>query len=131
VIFLARELPIDSVPFDLAGECRRVLSMVHRSLTALVNEDADLALQVRRDDDEVDEIHRTMYERVVDAIREDAGDAHRLISLMNASRQLERIADLAVNIAEDVFYLVRGEILRHTDGPADGLKESETNWNTV
>jgi phosphate transport system protein len=130
-IFLAREPRIDSVPFDFGGECRRVLSMVHRSLTALVSGDAQLALRVRQDDDEVDEIHRRMYQQVVGAIQEDADDAHRLIGLMNASRQLERIADLAVNIAEDVVYLVKGEILRHTEEGADALQVAATNREPV
>lgn len=112
--FLARLPRIDTVPFDLMGETRRVRSMLKHSLDALVNIDPEMAEWVRKTDVEVDGIHRQMYKQVEEAIRQRPEDLEPLINLLNVSRQLERIADHTVNIAEDVIYMARGEILRHS-----------------
>lgn len=111
--FLASESRVERVPFDLSGMSQKVLSMLRQSLDALVNADAARARGVRALDDEVDEIHRGMYERVTQAIREHPDELEQMIHLLNISRQLERIADHAVNIADDVLYLAEGEIVRH------------------
>ena len=116
-VFLADEPTADGIPFDLAGESRRVRSMLKHSLDALVNGDLKLAEAVREADSEVDQIHRDMYWQVEKAIHDNPADAARLIHLLNVSRQLERIADHTVNIAEDVIYMARGEILRHSKTP--------------
>jgi phosphate transport system protein len=112
-IFLADEPRFEPAPFDLGEECSRVRSMLKRSLDALVNHDAELAKRVRDEDDAVDAIHRGMYQKVEDAIRQNPDDVARLIDLLNVSRHLEHIADLAVSISEDVVYMVKGDILRH------------------
>ncbi len=112
-IFLADEPPIQQAPFDLMGEGRHVRQMLKDCLDALVNRDTALARQVLRADDEVDRIHREMYRKVKEAIRQNPLDSGRFIELLNSSRQLERIADHAVNIAEDVIYVVEGRIVRH------------------
>jgi phosphate transport system protein len=100
-------------PFDLAFMAERVQGMVHRSLDALVDLNAPLARQVLADDDEVDSTHRQMYDRVKEAIRKDTGKTDELIQLLTVSRYLERVADHATNVAEDVIYLVEGQIARH------------------
>jgi phosphate transport system protein len=112
-IYLADEPPVQQSPFDLMGEGRRVRQMLKDCLDALVNRDAGLARRVLKSDDEVDEIHRAMYNKVKEAIRQNPLESGRFIELLNASRQLERIADHAVNIAEDVIYVVEGRIVRH------------------
>ena len=58
-------------------------------------------------------MHRRMYELVEQQIRRQPDRIESLINLLNISRQLERIADHAVNIAEDVLYMAKGEIFRH------------------
>lgn len=113
-VLLSQEPPIVSFPFDLSREEERVRAMLKEALLALVNMDVEAAERVRECDDEVDAIHREMYEKVERAIRQNPHDVNRLINLLNISRQLERIADHAVNIAEDVIYTARGDILRHT-----------------
>ena len=100
-------------PFDLAFMAERVQGMVHRSLDALVDLNTPLARQVLADDDEVDATHRQMYDRVKEAIRKDTGKTDELIQLLTVSRYLERVADHATNVAEDVIYLVEGQIARH------------------
>jgi phosphate transport system protein len=64
-------------------------------------------------DDEVDAINRSMYERVQQHIRRSPDKMDTLIQMLAVSRNLERIADHTTNIAEDVIYMVDGEIIRH------------------
>jgi phosphate transport system protein len=110
--FLATQKRVD-IPFDFAGMAEKTQAMLKKSLDALVNMDAGLAWEVGAADDEVDAINRDMYLQVQEGIREDIDRMECLIHLHSASRHLERIADLATNIAEDVIYMVKGEIVRH------------------
>ncbi len=111
---------VDTLPFDFLGQSERVRSMLKKSLDALVHADAELADWVRRTDDQVDKVHREMGRSVKQAIREHPDQVDGLLTLWSLSRQLERIADHAVNIAEDVIYMVKGDILRHVhEGPGD------------
>ena len=64
-------------------------------------------------DNEVDEMNRRMYCAVYELIRKNPEDVEVLLHLLSASRHLERIADHATNIAEDVIYMVDGKIVRH------------------
>ena len=115
--YLAEEERIDDVPYDLTGMTRTVQTMLQRSIEALLNIDTDLAQSVRDTDDEVDHIHRQMYQQVEERLRKNPQHARQLIHFLGISRQLERIADLTVNIAEDVVYLAKGEIVRHGHNP--------------
>ena len=110
--FLATQSKVD-IPFDFAGMAEKTQSMLKKSLDSLVNMDADLAWEVGAADDEVDAINRDMYLQVQDGIRKDIDKMECLIHLLQASRHLERIADHATNIAEDVIYMINGEIVRH------------------
>lgn len=112
-ILLAKEAVSGDVPFALMEEGERVVSMVNRSLKALVEQDSGLARRVLDEDDEVDQIHRQMYKQVKHGVAAHPEQASGLIDLLVASRNLERIADHAVNIAEDVIYMVEGELVRH------------------
>lgn len=110
---LASEAVVEQMPFDLPGMSERVIKMLHDALDALVNLDVEGARQVRRLDDEVDAIYAGMYDRLADAMRARPDQMEQMIHLMNVARQLERMADHAVNIAKDVVYMVEGEIVRH------------------
>ena len=114
----------ETIPlFDLPGMTRTVQSMLKRSLDALVNVDPELAQAVRDSDDEVDEVHRQMFARVEQLIVQNPQQIEQLNRLLSISRQLERMADHAVNIAEDVQYMATGQILRHpgrTPAAAEG-----------
>jgi len=92
---------------------QKTQSMLKRSLDALVNVDASLAREVCADDDYVDAINRTMYIKVQDGIRAHPEQMEGLIHYLSISRHLERMADHATNIAEDVIYMIEGEIVRH------------------
>ena len=101
------------MPMDFVGMAQKAQSMLHRSLDALVNLDAGLAYEVIADDDEVDALNRDMYVKIEDCIRKDITQIDSYIHLLGVSRHLERIADHATNIAEDVIYLIEGIIIRH------------------
>jgi phosphate transport system protein len=87
--------------------------MLRSSLDSLVNLDSRLARQICLADDEVDAINRDMYALVTEAIHLNPEHVEILIPYLSVSRYLERIADHATNIAEDVIYMVEGIIARH------------------
>ncbi len=102
-----------NIPFDFPSMAAKVQKMLTDSLDALVGMDADLAQKVCAADDEVDDMNRQMYELVKKAVVSSPEDVSIYIHMLGISRHLERIADLATNIAEDVMYMVTGDIARH------------------
>jgi phosphate transport system protein len=110
--FLAKQHDVD-VPFDLEKMAEKTQSMLRDSLEALVNMDCNLAHKVCAADDEVDDMNRQMFQIVQERICSHPKQTESLIHLLSASRHLERIADHATNIAEDVIYMVEGKIVRH------------------
>ncbi len=112
VIFISTRPPAP-VDFDYRVMSEKTRLMLKNSLDALVNLDADLAQEVCLRDDEVDQINREIYEHVQQAILENPDKGGYLINLFSIARYLERIADHATNIAEEVIYLIEGVIQRH------------------
>ena len=109
---IAGKLPVE-VPFEYSTMAEKSEAMLRESLDALVNLDADLAYKVCLSDDEVDEINRDIYDKIKEVIKVHPDRVSYLINLLLISRHLERIADHATNIAEEVIYMVEGEISRH------------------
>ncbi len=105
------------IPFDLTEMAQLAETMLRGSLDALVNFDADLAREVVERDDEIDAMHRATYGKIEAAIRRDPDHMDIYISSLAFSRQLERVGDHATNIAEDVLYMIQGEIVRHRRQP--------------
>jgi len=101
------------VPFDFNAMSEKVKTMLKTSLDSLVNMDTNLAHKVRNMDDEVDEINRQMFNQVYKGIPESPEHISVYLNHLSVSRHLERIGDLATNIAEDVIYMVEGKIVRH------------------
>lgn len=99
--------------FDYSDMAEKAEVIMKMSLDALVNMDIDLALKVMVLDDEVDKIKDLAYDRIKNAIRENPQGTGYLINMLLISRHLERLADHATNIAEEVIYLIEGEIIRH------------------
>jgi len=110
--FLATQ-PRVNISFDFIGMAIKVQAMLKKSLDALVNLRSDLASEVCACDDEIDTMNRQMYLLVQEEIHSNPKYTDSLIHLLSASRHLERIADHATNIAEDVIYMVEGQIVRH------------------
>jgi phosphate transport system protein len=111
-IFLCGQPRVD-IPFDLAEIAEKSQAMLRQSLDALINLDLKLARQVGASDDVVDNLNRQSFELIKGVIRQSTEHLDSLIALLSVSRYLERIADHATNIAEDVIYLVEGRIIRH------------------
>jgi phosphate transport system protein len=105
------------IPFDIAGMWEKTQAMLRDSLDAMVNMDTGLAAKVCQRDDEVDQIKYQIRVAVEDQIRREPDKVRPLLRLLAVSRNLERIADCATNIAEDVIYMAEGRIVRH--GSAD------------
>lgn len=95
-------------------------SMVRQSLDAFVNLDARLARRVCRLDDEVDRYNKEIIEEVIRHMQKSPEMVEPGLSMFSATRHLERIADHATNIAENVIYLVEGEIVRHRPAAVTG-----------
>lgn len=114
-MFLSNQSPIDW-PSDFADVMpKSINTMVHDSLNALVELDVDLAHKVIAMDSVVDDINRRMYSQMQALMERDNASIERAIALLSSSRYLERVADLATNIAEDVIFMVEGEVIRHQE----------------
>ena len=111
-LFLCEEEHLD-IPFDFTGMSDKARTMLRHALDALVNQDEGLAYQVIAADDEVDLVNREMYGQVKEGIRKHPEHLESLIHLLSISRHVERIADLASHVAEEVIYYVKGDIVRH------------------
>jgi phosphate transport system protein len=109
---LAARDPVE-VPADLGAMAAKTRSMVKRSLDALVNADPALAQQVCADDNEVDAFRQSLRARIQADIADAPQRTESIMTLFMAVGHLERIADMATNIAEDVIYTVEGKIIRH------------------
>ena len=102
------------IDFKKMGE--KVQAMLRKSLDALVAMEPELAIEVLRSDDEIDAIHRQMYQQIKAEIALRPEKVDYYIQLLAVSRNLERVADHATNISEDVIYLAEGHIIRHSNG---------------
>jgi phosphate transport system protein len=89
------------------------VAMVRSSLDAFVNLDTETARAVCLRDDEVDDLNRNVIEQLHEVMKAEPQLVEASLHLFSASRYIERIGDHATNIAEDVIYLVDGEITRH------------------
>ena len=99
--------------FDYSIMAEKAAAMFRMSLDSLVNMDIDLAFKVLTMDDEVDHMHREIYDKIKAIMSEKPDASGYLINLYTISRHLERLADHSTNIAEEVIYLIEGEIVRH------------------
>ncbi len=104
----AVELPSSLI--DLAFGARTMLSDV---LSAMANEDAQLCRQVRRSDQRIDDIHKTVLVWAREEIPKSADSASMAIEFLSIAQRFERIADLAAHVADDVIFLIEGRVVRH------------------
>ena len=104
---LLRPLP------EISYMAERVQLMVRDSLDALVRRDAELAHGVGRRDAEIDSLNLRVFRSMLSSMASDTSSVERAVGLMLIARHLERIADLATNLAEDVVYIVTGRNIKH------------------
>mgnify|MGYP001223835153 CR=1 FL=1 len=110
--YLGERAPVP-FPFDLRRMADHAQQMLGQCLDALIEQNEAAARAVCAADAEVDAMNRAAYTRVLEALRRDPANAEQILCVFSVARQLERIADHATNIAEDVLYMLRGEIVRH------------------
>ena len=107
-------------PCELPPEIRTMAmqaqEMVKQCLDAVVNSDPSLARQVREEDDAVDKARQEIRRTILQGIRAHPEKLENLLRINSVSKHIERIADMATNIAEDVIYMVEGDIVRHRSG---------------
>lgn len=113
-------------PVDFRDMAAKAQTMVRQSLDALVNADTKIARLVRNTDDAVDRMRKEIQNKLESEISLHPADTECLVRLISVSRHLERLADMATHIAEEVIYMVDGEIVRHEhdDEPADSDAEA-------
>src|SRR5437868_10961096 len=124
-----RELPTTDLPDELAPMASAVRAMVSKSLGALIFRNVDMATQVLESDDVVDQYRDRIFERLLQNMTQEAGFVSPGMQFVLATRHLERIADHATNIAEDIIFWVRGLDVRHGRGMG-GLPESRITNNS-
>ena len=118
---------------DLAqlGELSR--KMVRDSLQAFINHDTELAVQVARDDDAVDELCERVQRELMDEMRADPSRVEPFTRLLLVARSLERVADHATNIVEYIYYVETGEmrnLAREEHGYFESAKDAEIGGDT-
>ena len=101
---------------DIPRMAQIAQEMVKVSLDSLVNRDPVSAKKVCERDDEVDNLNDQIIRELISYMLEDRANIKRSLDLVMVSRQLERIADHATNVAEDVIYMVEGKDIRHRRG---------------
>lgn len=110
---LADDYNVD-VPLEVDKLMDKVQIMFKKSLDSLVDMNPGLAKQVCIDDSEVDELYKNLILKLEDRIREDIANLDSYQKMIRVIRSLERIADHTTNIAEDVIYMIKGDIIRHS-----------------
>jgi phosphate transport system protein len=109
---------------DIPRMAEMAQNMVRDALNAFVNGDAALAKNVCERDDQVDQLNNQVFRELLTYMLEDASTIHRAVDLILVGRHLERIADHATNIGEDVIYMVKGKTIKHhaEEGRLTGLR---------
>ncbi len=111
-MFLADQPPVKQL-IDIPHMAEVVKTMIADSITSFINEDATLAKSVCERDDIVDGLRNQILRELVTYMTADPATIERSLQLMKISSNLERIADLATNICEDVIYMVKGKVIKH------------------
>lgn len=117
---LAQHVPGFPLPEDIRVMGKLVDEMLEEALAALLDGDAERAIQVCRKDAEVDRVHKRFNREMTQMTVDNSILAPAVIELLFVARSLERIGDHATNLAEEVVYIQRGEDIRHKPLVAEG-----------
>jgi phosphate transport system protein len=101
--------PLEDIP--QMGKISR--SMLHDSVHAFIDQNAELAREVCARDDEVDELYVRVREEVLEVLKKKSNKYEQGFDLISVAHELERVADLATNLAEDVVFMTEARIIRH------------------
>lgn len=109
---LAEAFPIDT-PHELDRMANLSAAMLRDAISAFINRDADLARDVCLRDDEVDGQNDAVFRVMLSAMAQEKHNIVAALQIMLVARNLERIADLATNLGEDVIYIVEARTIKH------------------
>ncbi len=112
VLYLLKEPPLKPL-IDIPQMATIAQKMIKNSIEAFVNENPSQAQQVCLEDDEVDRLNDQVFRELLTYMMEDPKSIARAVDLSLVSRNLERIADHATNISEDVIFIVEGKNIKH------------------
>jgi phosphate transport system protein len=107
------KLPPAELPVDIPRMASLSAAMVHQALQAFIEENAELAQSILEKDDVVDAINRDAFDSLSQVMQENPALTRQALDALIVARNLERVADHATNIAEDVIFWVRGADVRH------------------
>lgn len=106
-------MPAVELPVDIPKMATLAASMVRKSLQAFIEGDAEIAESVLTMDDAVDAMNRAAHTALTKVMSEEGHNAPQALNALMISRSLERVADHATNIAEDVIFWIKGDDVRH------------------
>ncbi|MFT5050651.1 MAG: phosphate transport system protein [Chlamydiales bacterium] len=112
LIYIVNQEPLGE-PVEIEAMMRGAAAMLRDGLNSFVDQDPDLARDVLKRDDAIDEYNRQHFVILIERMKRDPSSIEVAVSMLSISRGLERIADLATNIAEDVVYMVDAKDIRH------------------
>jgi phosphate transport system protein len=110
------EMPPTDLPVDIPAMAAKVRKMVRDALQSFIEGDTDLARRVLEADDEVDRMNKEAFANLSICMQSKPDSAVQALDALSIARNLERVADHATNIAEDVIFWVRGADVRHRAG---------------
>lgn len=119
LLFILNEDPLGE-PIEIETMMSNAASMLRDGLNSFVNQDAALARDILERDDVIDEQNRRHFEVLIERMKRDSQSVELAVALLSVSRAVERIADLATNIAEDVVYMVEALDIRHPSSERHG-----------
>ena len=111
-LFMADYPPIKPL-VDIPKMADKAMEMLRESLDAFIRQDEHLAVEVCRKDDEVDNYEPQIVRELITFVVSDPSMLNRALRYIYVARHLERVADLATNIAENAYYIATGEVLKH------------------
>ncbi len=124
----ARELnrqPVLKVLIDIPEMAQIGQEMLRESMTAYIESKPELAVEIIRRDKQVNALYRKFSQELIEDMSQDPRAITRALSLLTIAKALERVADHVTNIAEEVFYLYKGEDIRHERGLKGRLSKDE------
>ncbi len=107
------KVPLLKPLIDIPRMAELAQDMVKDSIDAFINRDDQLARNVCERDDEVDDLNDQIFRELLTYMMQDPGNIKRAVDLILVARHLERMADHATNISEDVIYFVKGKTIKH------------------
>ncbi len=111
-LFMADYLPIKPL-VDIPKMADKAMEMLRESIDSFIRKDSDLAIAVCEKDDEVDNYEPQIVRELITFIISDPSTLNRALRYIYVARHLERVADLATNIAENAYYIATGKVIKH------------------